>query len=104
MAPTSKANYKSFEAQARLIRAIVAAHPDTKWNYKGKTRLFFCSPPLLSLSARHSSSVHVLWGNSKIDAIFAALLEIVACFGSDMTEAALNHRFRPLRAEAIILS
>lgn len=48
MAPASKANYKSFEAQARLIRAMVAAHPDTKWNYKGKTRLFFCSasPPL----------------------------------------------------------
>ena len=36
MAPTNKANYKTFEAQARLIRAIVAAHPDTKWNYKGK--------------------------------------------------------------------
>lgn len=37
MAPsTSKANYKSYEAQARMIRAIVAAHPDVKWNYKGK--------------------------------------------------------------------
>lgn len=42
MAPTSKANYKSFEAQARLIRAIVAAHPETKWNYKGKTDFSFC--------------------------------------------------------------
>ena len=32
----SKANYKSFEAQARMVRAIVAAHPEVKWNYKGK--------------------------------------------------------------------
>lgn len=37
MAPSnSKANYKTYEAQARLVRAIVAAHPDVKWNYKGK--------------------------------------------------------------------
>ena len=32
----AKANYRSFEAQARLVRAIVAAHPEVKWNYKGK--------------------------------------------------------------------
>lgn len=42
MAPTQKANYKTFEAQARLIRAIVAAHPEVKWNYKGKKQ-FPCS-------------------------------------------------------------
>ncbi len=38
MAPAnSKANYKTYEAQARMVRAIVAAHPDVKWNYKGKS-------------------------------------------------------------------
>ncbi|KAM4056077.1 hypothetical protein HRG_002999 [Hirsutella rhossiliensis] len=64
MAPaSSKANYKSYEAQARMVRAIVAAHPDVKWNYK----------------------------------------EISACYGSDMTEHALNHRFRRLRAQALII-
>ncbi|EFY97304.2 hypothetical protein X797_006186 [Metarhizium robertsii] len=64
MAPTnSKANYKTYEAQARMVRAIVAAHPDVKWNYK----------------------------------------EIAACYGSDMTEHALNHRFRRLRAQALII-
>lgn len=48
MAPASgKATYKSYEAQARLVRAIVAAHPDVKWNYKGK--LIF-----ISLASRHS--------------------------------------------------
>lgn len=37
MAPAnSKANYKTYEAQARMVRAIVAAHPEVKWNYKGK--------------------------------------------------------------------
>ncbi|KAF4509667.1 hypothetical protein G6O67_003813 [Ophiocordyceps sinensis] len=64
MAPANtKANYKSYEAQARMVRAIVAAHPDVKWNYK----------------------------------------EITACYGSDMTEHALNHRFRRLRAQALIV-
>ncbi|KEY65467.1 hypothetical protein S7711_08307 [Stachybotrys chartarum IBT 7711] len=64
MAPQSaKANYKSYEAQARMVRAIVAAHPDVKWNYK----------------------------------------EITACYGSDMTEHALNHRFRRLRAHCSII-
>ncbi|KAK1243579.1 hypothetical protein MKX08_001717 [Trichoderma sp. CBMAI-0020] len=63
MAPASKANYKTYEAQARMVRAIVAAHPDVKWNYK----------------------------------------EIVACYGSDMTEHALNHRFRRLKAQVVIV-
>ncbi|PNY26084.1 Uncharacterized protein TCAP_03981 [Tolypocladium capitatum] len=64
MAPSNaKANYKTYEAQARMVRAIVAAHPDVKWNYK----------------------------------------EIMACYGSDMTEHALNHRFRRLRVQAVII-
>ncbi|KAL3957806.1 hypothetical protein ACCO45_008384 [Purpureocillium lilacinum] len=64
MAPAnSKANYKTYEAQARMVRAIVAAHPDVKWNYK----------------------------------------EIVACYGSDMTDFALNHRFRRYRAQSVII-
>lgn len=41
MAPAnSKANYKTYEAQARMVRAIVAAHPEVKWNYKGKKAHF----------------------------------------------------------------
>ena len=31
------------------------------------------------------------------------MLEIVACYGSDMTDDALNHRFRRLRAESTII-
>lgn len=47
MAPANtKANYKSYEAQARMVRAIVAAHPDVKWNYKGSRRLRFPSSRL----------------------------------------------------------
>jgi hypothetical protein len=34
-AASTKANYKTYEAQARMVRAIVAAHPEVKWNYKG---------------------------------------------------------------------
>ncbi|EGR44958.1 uncharacterized protein TRIREDRAFT_111604 [Trichoderma reesei QM6a] len=62
-AASTKANYKTYEAQARMVRAIVAAHPEVKWNYK----------------------------------------EIAACYGSDMSEHALNHRFRRLRAQAVIV-
>lgn len=50
MAPASKANYKTYEAQARMVRAIVAAHPDVKWNYKGKPCL------LSSIAVHHSPS------------------------------------------------
>ncbi|KAG5931135.1 hypothetical protein E4U53_001936 [Claviceps sorghi] len=64
MAPTSsKANYKTYEAQARMVRAMVAAHPDVKWNYKA----------------------------------------IAACYGSDMSEHALNHRFRKIRAQSLVI-
>ncbi|KAH7166169.1 hypothetical protein EDB81DRAFT_878519 [Dactylonectria macrodidyma] len=62
-AANTKANYKTYEAQARMVRAIVAAHPEVKWNYK----------------------------------------EIAACYGTDMTDHALNHRFRRLRAQAIVI-
>lgn len=31
------------------------------------------------------------------------VIDIAACFGSDMTEDALNHRFRRLRAESTIV-
>lgn len=56
MAPAAnaKANYKTYEAQARMVRAIVAAHPEIKWNYKGKTIFLHClysSYPPLPFSA-----------------------------------------------------
>lgn len=39
----------------------------------------------------------------KTDTILANILEIVACYGSDMTEDALNHRWRPLKVESTIV-
>ncbi|KAF6841644.1 hypothetical protein CPLU01_00316 [Colletotrichum plurivorum] len=64
MAPQPpKTNFKSYEAQARLLRAIVAAHPEVRWNYK----------------------------------------EIVKHYGSDMTEHALNHRFRAIKAHVKVV-
>ncbi|KAI8657443.1 hypothetical protein NCS57_01122400 [Fusarium keratoplasticum] len=101
MAPAnSKANYKTYEAQARMVRAIVAAHPEVKWNYKGKKHtsliFFFTSPdPLISREKPIQ----------RIDPfVFSCAAEIVACYGSDMTEHALNHRFRRVRAQASIIS
>ncbi|KAL0943874.1 uncharacterized protein CTRU02_201761 [Colletotrichum truncatum] len=64
MAPvSSKTNFKTYDAQARLLRAIVAAHPEVRWNYK----------------------------------------EIVKHFGSDMTEYALDHRFRAIKTHSKIV-
>ncbi|CRK38863.1 hypothetical protein BN1723_015426, partial [Verticillium longisporum] len=40
MAPSSKTNFKTYEAQARLVRAMIAAHPEVKWNYKVIVDLF----------------------------------------------------------------
>ncbi|KAG7119595.1 hypothetical protein HYQ45_014979 [Verticillium longisporum] len=40
MAPSSKTNFKTYEAQARLVRAMIAAHPEVKWNYKEIARMF----------------------------------------------------------------
>ena len=58
MAPSNtKTNFKSFEVQARLLRAIVAAHPEVKWNYKGKRLPHFC--PFLSLSLLSSFSLDI---------------------------------------------
>ena len=34
---------------------------------------------------------------------FALPTEIAACYGSDMSEHAINHRFRKLRAEVVII-
>jgi hypothetical protein len=51
MAPaTVKTNYKSFDAQARLLRAIVAAHPEVKWNYKGMSLHYLSRYTFLSSS------------------------------------------------------
>lgn len=34
-ANNTKGNFKTYEGQARLLRAMVAAHPEVKWNCKG---------------------------------------------------------------------
>ncbi|RBQ85510.1 hypothetical protein VDGD_20816 [Verticillium dahliae] len=50
MAPSSKTNFKTYEAQARLVRAMIAAHPEVKWNYKGT----YYEPSLCSFSSYHA--------------------------------------------------
>jgi len=58
-APNNKGNFKTYEGQARLLRAMVAAHPEVKWNCKGTyifSRLLNITPhptclPILPLAA-----------------------------------------------------
>jgi hypothetical protein len=42
MVQPGKTSFKSYEVQARLLRAIVAAHPEVKWNHKGKAPSYLC--------------------------------------------------------------
>lgn len=102
MAPSaSKANYKSYEAQARLVRAIVAAHSDVKWNYKGN---YFLPSPLSPVLVRpRVYTISLEFRKQGMDQALTALAEIAACYGSDMTEHALNHRFRHIRAQTKII-
>ncbi len=102
----SKANYKTYEAQARMVRAIVAAHPEVKWNFKGKRRKF------LLYHTQASTNTGPLLGRYPAQFLVFARLEtrrltvppeIVACYGSDMTDHALQHRFRRLRAQSTII-
>lgn len=108
MAPTnSKANYKTYEAQARMVRAIVAAHPDVKWNYKGKLswlapRCPLCRPVSITTSRPLHPPASSPFSSMPWDGELT-VPEIAACYGSDMTEHALNHRFRRLRAQALII-
>ncbi len=43
-------NFKTYEAQARLLAAVVAAHPELKLNYKGE---FLPDPKFTSSGVPH---------------------------------------------------
>lgn len=117
MAPTnSKTNFKSFDVQARLLRAIVAAHPDVKWNYKGKpflSSMLSARPFSFHLGPHHSSpgaselasstshtAACILPGHADSD---APAPEIRNCYGSDLTDNIMGHRMRHIRTQAAII-
>ena len=42
------ANFKTYEAQARLLAAVIAAHPELRLNYKGKNQIISSFLPITS--------------------------------------------------------
>lgn len=104
MAPATKSNFKSYEAQARLLRAIIAAHPEVKWNHKGRYIVLSVTIflPIFSLSYSGERHQPVLSLPSVGD-ISDFGVEICKYYGSDMTEYALQHRFRALKRHADVV-
>ncbi|GJC93579.1 hypothetical protein ColKHC_02405 [Colletotrichum higginsianum] len=58
MAP---ANFKTYEAQARLLRAIVAAHPEVKWNYKDIKKFYGSDMTKDALNHRFRAIRNHIW-------------------------------------------
>ncbi|TDZ73230.1 hypothetical protein CTRI78_v001460 [Colletotrichum trifolii] len=53
MAPAAqKTNFKSYDSQARLLRAIVAAHPEVRWNYKDH-QVLWLGPDMTESACEH---------------------------------------------------
>ncbi|KAK3327637.1 hypothetical protein B0T19DRAFT_460833 [Cercophora scortea] len=77
------ANFKTYESQARLLAATIAAHPELRLNYKERFTLLSLSPSHLS----HLSGLPLTWLH----------------YGQSHTASALEHRFRPVRTQAEFL-
>ncbi|PHH53192.1 hypothetical protein CFIMG_008288RA00001 [Ceratocystis fimbriata CBS 114723] len=82
MAPqSSKTSFKSYEVQARLLRAIVAAHQEVKWNYKEKKTI------------REDPAFSHTYGSKAI----------TVHYGQDASICSIRNRFNYLRTQAEII-
>lgn len=79
------ANFRSYEGQLRLLTAVIAAHPELRLNYKGKSANSF-SPPSTYKSPLPSLVRLVL-----------IRPEIATHYGSDWSVSGVEHFFRPIK-------
>lgn len=91
------ANFKTYEAQSRLIASIIAAHPELKLNYKGMHQPF--------LTVNPGSSRYVAHGDRRIGSkwkagLIKSLSAISKHYGSEWSESGIEHHFRPLKKGA----
>ncbi|KAF0330365.1 hypothetical protein K4K61_007522 [Colletotrichum sp. SAR11_59] len=111
MAPvTSKTNFKTYDAQARLLRAIVAAHPEVKWNYKDIAEHF--GSDMTEYAAQHR--FRALKNHSKIikDAVASGMdcihipadlpkdAKDIAKFFGESTADGIQFQFRGIKKDA----
>lgn len=79
------ANFRTYEAQSRLLTAVIAAHPGLKLNFKGKSK---------STVSLFLSFFCFCWLGSDTKP------EISRHYGSDWTESGIEHYFRPIKKNA----
>lgn len=105
------ANFKTEESQRRLLTAVIAAHPELKLNFKGRHRFTFirtCIPSYFEYWPHHCfecrSLLSSFFSNSLPIRLMLTLSAIAQHFGpEDWGKDGIEHFFRPLKKEAIIV-
>lgn len=80
------ANFRSYEGQLRLLTAVIAAHPELRLNYKGKSTTGYILP----------SSTHTSPSPSLVRQILIRP-DIATHYGSDWSASGVEHFFRPIK-------
>ncbi|GKT77875.1 hypothetical protein ColTof4_10298 [Colletotrichum tofieldiae] len=107
MAP---ANFKTYEAQARLLRAIVAAHPEVKWNYKDIQKFYGSDMTKDALNHRFRAIRNHIWTLQQADEQGVDCKDIpvdlpkekkeIAKFFGESTTDGIQFQFRGIKKDA----
>lgn len=82
---TMPANFRSYEGQLRLLTAVIAAHPELRLNYKGKSAIS---------SSRNQRSPTSLPSTVRL---VLTRPDIATHYGSDWSASGVEHFFRPIK-------
>ncbi|KAI0019654.1 hypothetical protein F4780DRAFT_780319 [Xylariomycetidae sp. FL0641] len=104
MAPSSKTNFKTYEASTRLLAAVIATNPKLKLDFKelaqhiggGTTKdsINHRLRPIKKLAAMQAKSVE---SGADPGDLPVEKGELAGLVGSGQTGSALEHRFRPIK-------
>lgn len=89
------ANFRSYEGQLRLLTAVIAAHPELRLNYKGKSTA--------SLSSRHQSIIFPFSCLHRNPRLVLTRSDIAKHYGSDWSVSGVEHFFRPIKKNGLAI-